>query len=64
MAKSLRIGIFIPVKLLINPPACSLRNVEFLLLHTEHFDKSITFPFFVFTTSRCFLSLFFLHFKE
>ena len=31
--------------LLNNPPAsCSLINLDFLLLHTTHFDKSTVFP--------------------
>ena len=51
MGKSLRIGIFTPVKLLNNPLAsCSLRNFEFLLLRSENVYKSIILPFLVRTT--------------
>ena len=51
MGKSLRIGTFIPVKLLNNPLAsCYLRNFDFLLLHTEHFDRSIILPYLVLNT--------------
>ena len=66
MGKSLRIGIFTPVKLLNNPlPSCSLRNFGFLLLHNDHFDKSIFVPFLVLTTYGYLLSVFFLiHFVE
>ena len=65
MGKSLRISTFIPNKLLNNHVAtCSLRNFNFLLLQTAHFDKSITFPFLVLTTFGFLLSVFFLHFKQ
>ena len=57
-------GVLIP-KLLSNPLAyCSLRNFDFLLLHTKHFDKSIILPFFVLTTFGFLLSVFVLHFKK
>ena len=57
-------GIFIP-KLINNPLAfCSLINLDFLLSHTVHFDKSIILPLFVFTTFGFLLSVFFLHFKQ
>ena len=62
MSKSLRISISIPAKLLNNPLAsCSLRNFDFLLLHTENFVKSIILLFSVFTTFGFLLSVFFLH---
>ena len=52
--------VFIP-KLLNNPLAsCSLQNFQFLLLHTEHFVKSILLPFVVLTTFGFLLSIFFL----
>ena len=51
MSKSPKIGTFIPFKLL-NNPVSSLRNFNFLLLHTEHFDKSIIVPFLVLTNLR------------
>ena len=58
-------GIFTPVKLLKNFLAsCSLRNVDFFLLHTEHFDKSIILPFLVFTIFGFLLYVFFLHLKQ
>ena len=45
MGKSIRIDIFITVKLLNNQLAsCSLKDFDFLLLHTAHFDKSIILP--------------------
>ena len=44
--------------------SCSLRNFEFLLLHTAHFDKSIIVPFLVFATLGFLFPLFFLHFKR
>ena len=56
---------FFITKLLNNPLAsCSLINLNFLLSHTAHFDKSIILPFFVFTTFRFLFSVFFLHFKQ
>ena len=60
MGKSLKIDIFTSVKLFPsnyscqticaklfhNPVAsCSLRNFDFLLLHTKHFDETIILPF-------------------
>ena len=52
MGRSLKLGTFIPVKLLpwnlftyIPIASCSLRNFDFLLLHTENFDKAIILPF-------------------
>ena len=46
MGKSLRIGTFIPIKLLNNALASnSLKSVNFLLLQTAYFDKSITLCF-------------------
>ena len=60
MGKSLRIGTFILVNLLINPLAsCSLINFDFLLSHTAHFDKNIIFVFLVFRTFGYLLSVFF-----
>ena len=57
-------GVFIP-KLLNNCLACcSLTNFAFLLLHTSHFDKSITLPFLVFTAFGFLHSVFLLHFKH
>ena len=65
MRKSLRNGIFIPVKLLNNLLAsCSLINFNFLILHTAHFDKSIIHPFLVLATLGFLLSVFLLHFKQ
>ena len=49
MGKSLRIGTFIPVNLRNDPlTSCSLINLDFLLSHTAHFDKSIILLFLVF----------------
>ena len=63
MDKSLRTGIFTPVKLLNNLSAsCSLRNLYILLFYTEHFDKSYILPFLVLKTSGFLVSVFFLHF--
>ena len=65
MGKSLKTGSFTPVKLINNPlAACSLRNFNFLLLHTEHFDKSIIIPFLVPTTFGFLLSVFFLNLRQ
>ena len=65
MGKSLRNGIFTYVELLNNPLAyCSLRNFDFLLLYTEHFDKSIILPFLVLASFEFLFSVFFLHFKQ
>ena len=56
-------GVVIP-KLLNNPlGSCSLKNLDFLLTHTSHFDISIILPFFVLTTFGFLLSVLFLHFK-
>ena len=41
----------------------SLRNFDFLLLHTAYFDNSIIFPFLVLTAFE-FLRSTFLHFKQ
>ena len=65
MGKSLTISIFIPLKLLDNHLAyCSLRNTNFLLLHTKHFDKKILAPFLDFTTFRILLSVCFFYILE
>ena len=57
MDKSLRLGAFIPTKLFHNHLASlSLRNINVLLLHTSHFDKSIILLFL--------LSVFHLHCKQ
>ena len=50
MDKSLRIVIFIPVKLLNTQTSWSLRNFDFLLLHTAYFVKSVILPFLVLKT--------------
>ena len=64
MCVSLKIGISIP-NLLNNPLAfCSYRNFNFLLLHTEQFDKRIILPSLVLTTFGFLFSVFFLHFKQ
>ena len=57
-------GVFSPR--LHNDPiaSCSLINFNFLQSHTEHFDKSIILPFFVFATFGFLLSVFFIHFKQ
>ena len=61
MGKRLRIGIFIPVKLVNNPLAAwSLINFNFFLLHTENFDKIIILPILVLTAFEFLLSVFFL----
>ena len=65
MGKSLVSGTFIPVNLLNNPLAsCSLINFNFLLSHTEHFDKKIILQFLVFKTFRFLYSVFFLYLKQ
>ena len=64
MSKSLRIGTFTPVKLLNNPlTSCSLRNFNFLLADSEHFDKRIIRLFLLLTFGFLF-SLFFLYLKH
>ena len=47
MGESFKKNGVIPLHKLLNNPlvSCSLRNFDFLLLHTEHFDKSIIPPF-------------------
>ena len=61
IGKSLRIGTFIPVKLLNNHLAfCPLINFNFLQLHTAHFDKSIIRPFLVYATFGFLLSMYFV----
>ena len=58
MGKSLRIDPFIPVNLLNNSLAsCSLKVLDFLRLHTAHFNKTIVLPFLVFTTFLFLLSV-------
>ena len=53
----LKNGTIPPNKVLNNPLApCSLRNFDFLILHTEHFNKSIIL---VFKTSGFLLCVFF-----
>ena len=53
-------GVFVP-KLLNNPIASyALKNFDFLLSHTAHFDKSIIVPFFVLKI----LYFYFLNFKQ
>ena len=42
----------------------SLINLDFSLLQTTHFDKSIYFSLFVFATPGFLLSVFFLHLKQ
>ena len=60
MGKSVKIGIFIPIKLPNDALAfCPLINFDFLLLHIAHFDKSIIFLFQVFTDF-----VFFLHIEQ
>ena len=62
MGKSLKIGTLIPVNLLNDlSGSSSLINLDFLLLHTAHFDKSIIILFLVFTIFGCLLSVFFPH---
>ena len=57
-------GVFRP-KLLNNPFAsCSFINLDFLLLHTAHFDDNIDLPFLVFNTLEFTFSVSFLHFKR
>ena len=47
-------------KLLNNPfSSCSFINLDFLLLHTAHFDNKTNLPFFVFINFAYFLYLFY-----
>ena len=65
MGKSLRDGIYAPVKLRNNFLAsCFLRKFDFWLLHTAYFDKSIILPFLIITTLGYLRSVFFLPFKQ
>ena len=65
MEMSLKIGTFTPPKLLnISLASCSLRNFDFLLLHTAHFGKRIILPFLVLTTLGSLCSVFVLHLKQ
>ena len=51
--------------LVINPRASgSLINLDLLLLHTAHFDKSIIFPLIVFETFGFKLLVSFLRFQQ
>ena len=60
----LKTGTFTPSKLLRNPlVSSSLRNFDFLLLHTDHFDKSIILPFLAFTSFGFLFSVFFQNFQ-
>ena len=64
LTKEFDLKILIP-KLLNNPlGSCSLKKIDFLLLHTEHFDKSIILLFLVLTTLGFLPSVFFRHFKQ
>ena len=57
-------GILIP-KLLSNPFAsCSLKNVDFSIPHSAHFDCSIHLPFFVLKIFESKFSVFLLHFTK
>ena len=48
-----------------NPLAsCYLINLDFLLSHNAHVDKSIILPFFVLGTIGFLISVFFLHLKQ
>ena len=69
MGIPLKINTFTTPNKLLNTPlaSCSLRNFNFLLLHTAHFDKRIILPFLVFTTYFYTLNnkttLFYIQFK-
>ena len=56
-------GVLIPNCLNSPLTSCSPVNLEFLLLHTAHFDKSIVLRFLAFMTLCFLLSVSFLHFK-
>ena len=56
-------GVLIPYCLNSPLTSCSLVNLEFLLLHTTHFDKSIVLLFLAFRTLWFLLSVSVLHFK-
>ena len=65
MGISPKIGTFTASRLSNNPlVSCSLRNFDFLLLQTEHVDKSLIFLYFVFATSGFLLCVYFPHFKQ
>ena len=62
--KPLRIGLFTPIKLIVNPLASSsLIHFEFFQLHNELFYKNIVLLFLVLTTLVFLLFVFLLHFK-
>ena len=44
--------------------SCYLINLNFLVSHTAHFDKTITSPLFAFGTLGLLLSVYSLHFKQ
>ena len=44
--------------------SCYLINLNFLVSHTAHFDKTITSPLFAFGTLELLLSVCSLHFKQ
>ena len=56
----------VPIPKLLNIPlaSCFLINLYFLLSHITHFDKSISFPLFIFATLEFLISVFFLLFKQ
>ena len=57
-------GVLIP-NLLYNPFAsCLLINLDFLLLHIEHFDNIIILPLLVLETCGFIFFVCFLHFKQ
>ena len=57
-------GILRPKLLNIPIGSCSVINLDFLLLHTAHFDSNIVLPFFVFNAFESTFYVFFLHFKQ
>ena len=61
MGISLKIRTFTPIKLLSNPlTSCSIKNFDFLLLHTKKFEY-IILRFLVLTTFGFLLSVFYLY---
>ena len=44
--------------------SCFFIVLDFLLLHTAHFDTNIVLPFLVFETFKFMFSVFYLHYRQ
>ena len=57
-------GVLRPRLLNIPFASCSFINLDFLLLHTAHFDDNMVLPFLFFNTFRATFLVLFLHFEQ